>query len=69
MIDINLCSEMKEGIPELDISKRVEQNVQVVLSKFLDARFFNDSNILKHIRGFFLEAFAEQGDVDCFDTR
>eukprot|EP01116_Phalansterium_solitarium_P018033 TRINITY_DN4617_c0_g1_i2.p2 TRINITY_DN4617_c0_g1~~TRINITY_DN4617_c0_g1_i2.p2 ORF type:complete len:190 (+),score=9.27 TRINITY_DN4617_c0_g1_i2:732-1301(+) len=36
MIDMNLCVEMKEGIPELDVRKRIENNIDIVMADFLD---------------------------------
>jgi len=56
MIDINLCMEMKEAIPELEIDLRVRQNVDIVMNKFLDPR------------GFFREALSVEG-IDCHETR
>jgi len=56
MIDINLCMEMKEAIPSLDIEHRVQQSIDLVLEIFLDPR------------GFLCEAVSEEG-IDCFETR
>jgi len=56
MIDINLCMEMKEAIPELEIDLRIRQNVDIVMNKFLDPR------------GFFREALSVEG-IDCHETR
>jgi len=44
MIDINLCMEMREAIPTLDVGHRINQNIDLVFSTFLDERgFFRES--------------------------
>jgi hypothetical protein len=45
MIDINLCLEMEEALPSLDVRKRINQNLDVVFQQFWDDRGFFRENI------------------------
>lgn len=54
MIDLNLCEEMKEAIPELDVEKRLQANLDMVFNTFLDPR------------GYFRENVSD--DPEAFDT-
>jgi len=57
MIDINLCLEMKEAIPSLEVDERINKNIDLVLNNFLDPR------------GFLRENISEKPEVDSFDSR
>ena len=35
MIDINLCMEMKEAVPSLEVEDRITKSLAVVVEKFL----------------------------------
>eukprot|EP01113_Clastostelium_recurvatum_P009285 TRINITY_DN14458_c0_g1_i1.p1 TRINITY_DN14458_c0_g1~~TRINITY_DN14458_c0_g1_i1.p1 ORF type:complete len:407 (+),score=114.15 TRINITY_DN14458_c0_g1_i1:29-1249(+) len=60
MIDINLCSEMKEVFPGMDVDTRIDDNLKLILDKFMDRE-----------RGFFRENVAMSDDVstDTFEAR
>jgi N-acylglucosamine 2-epimerase len=55
MIDMNLCLEMKDAIPDIDIQNRVKDNIDQVFTTFLDPR------------GFFRENVGAEDD--CFEGR
>lgn len=59
MIDLNLCMEMKDAIPSIDIQARLEKNLNIVWNTFLDKE-----------RGFFRENVSPNPeDNDCFEGR
>jgi len=59
MIDINLCTEMKEAIPDLDldVESRIDANLALILEKFHNKEF-----------GYFQENISTHGIVEDADT-
>jgi len=59
MIDINLCLEMAEVIPSLDIDQRVKKNIDLIFETFWDKKL----NILRE------NVSDNAADQDTFEGR